>query len=123
MLGATNRDEAMKTVAQANKAAQNQEGRSQSVLGRSPKEFSKMMRAANFGLGSILPEHNKASAPQLAGFRANSRSINAASTLIHNPVSKVQGVSEGNPLMKGKGNYLTEYMDSIKWIQPRPVAY
>ena len=82
------------------------------------------MRAANFSMGSVLPEHHLLNGAKLApeSFRPNPKSINAASQLIHS-TNKCSGVSEGNPLMKGKNSdFVTNNMQQIRWIQPTPVG-
>lgn len=76
-----NREDVMKTVAMVNDGAKNQEMQRQ--LGASGKqlsttEFSRQMRAANFKMGSILPEHDRMKAIELSkpaegSFRANAK--------------------------------------------------
>jgi len=86
------------------------------------------MRAANFKMGSILPEHDRMKAIELqkpieGSFRPSAKGINAGTTLIHNERIKSNGVSEGNPLlMKGKTDFITNNMQQIRWIQPTPVS-
>jgi len=70
--------------------------------------MSRMMRAANFNMGSIPSEQNYAA-----------RTISHSGPL--NSHRKATGVSEGNRLMKGKGDYLSQYMAQVKWVQPKPV--
>jgi hypothetical protein len=85
--------------------------------------MAKEMRAANFMMGSVQPEYTLFSPPTLGAFRANQKSINAGSAVVHMDRQKVQGVSEGNPLLKGKAEFITNNMQQLKWIQPTPVAF
>lgn len=113
----------------ANEAVKNQEALRNSQSSnthQSTNEIAKLMRAANFKMGSILPEHDRMHSIELArpndSFRPNPKSINAASQLIHNDRQKTMGVSEGNPLLKGKRDFVTNNMANLKWIQPTPVS-
>jgi len=126
-----NREDVMKTVAMVIDGAKNQDMQrqlSQSVKQVSTTELSRQMRAANFKMGSILPEHDRVKSIELSkpgegSFRPNAKSIIAGSALIHSDKIKAQGVSEGNPLlMKGKADFVTNNMQQIKWIQPTPVS-
>lgn len=119
------RDETFKTTAMVNEAAKNQEAersKNSSVQPQfSTQDMARHMRAANFKMGSVQPEHDRMHSIELArpsdsNFRANPKSINAASQLIHNDRVKTMGVSEGNPLNKGKRDFVTNNMQQMKWI-------
>ena len=78
--------------------------------------MAKEMRAANFKMGSVQPEYSLVSPPTLGGFRANQKSITAGSKVVHMDRLKTCGVSEGNPLLKGKAEFITNNMQQLKWI-------
>lgn len=95
-----NRADTMKTVAQANELAKGAYIDNGGMANKSPAEMSRMMRAANFNMGSIPPEHDRMLSQKYAA-----RTIPTSVQL--NSHRKTTGVSEGNRLMKGKGDYLT----------------
>ena len=93
------------------------------------KEFALQMRAANFKTGSHLPETNQYAVPKLdrggssstlgqvakrVDFRANAQAML--------PPTQAHGVSAGNMISKGKGDFQTVNQSYVKWIQPKATA-
>jgi hypothetical protein len=116
-------EDTFKTVAMVNEGAKHDDrSKTGDMQQKSINVMAKEMRAANFKMGSVQPEYTLVSPPALVGFRSNQTSINAGSSVVHMDRSKVQGVSEGNPLLKGKTEFITNNMEQLRWIQPTPVA-
>ena len=119
----------MKTVAQANdEHATSQAGRqnlgmmSQDQKAKS-KEFGTQMRAANFKMGSILPEHNSYKPSQLE--RSSSGQIGLAigaggfkPVIGGGKPHGSQAVSSGNMVARGNGSFQTVNQQLHGWIQP-----
>ena len=93
------------------------------------KEFALQMRAANFKTGSHLPETNQWAAPRLdkggssaalgqvpkrVDFRQNAKAML--------PSMHAQGVSAGNNISRGKGDFQTVNQSYVRWIQPKATA-
>ena len=95
------------------------------------KAFAQQMRAANFNAGYHLPETNAYAAAKLEKGNAQSANTlgqvpkrvdfrqNAKAML---PPSNAQGVSAGNTISRGKGDFQTVNQSYVKWIQPKATA-
>ena len=87
------------------------------------------MRAANFKTGSHLPESNPYAMPKLekGGSSMQIGQVNKRVDFRQNakamlPSMHAQGVSAGNNISRGKGDFQTVNQSYVKWIQPKANA-
>lgn len=114
-------EDVSRSMGRQNIAAMNQDQKEKS------KQFSTQMRAANFKMGSHLPETNSFKPSTLE--RAQSGTIG----LVHKQPNfrprsialapqSMQQVSAGNNIAKGGGSFKTINQSFVNWIQPSAVA-
>ena len=80
------------------------------------------MRAANFNMGSILPEHNKYRASGLDAQKNASIGLAGSFKPRNNMPINSQQVSSGNNIARGNGQFKTVNQEFTGWIQPSAVA-
>ena len=89
-------------------------------------EFGTAMRAANFKMGSILPEHNNYKVTGLNKANQGSGSIgltkNSSNFKPATRPNQSQAVSAGNNVAKGNGSFKTVNQEFTNWIQPSAIA-
>jgi len=85
------------------------------------KEYSNMMRSANFKMGSILPESNNYKVSGLERIASKGSNIGLTKTSSNfkparNSAHKSQGISAGNNIARGSGMFKTVNQEMTNWI-------